>query len=70
MQARIMKMENTHPECLQVRDCGTPWLSWVLHLFHPRHASLERKGSAMTYELRVCFGTVGDVELAISGWRV
>jgi hypothetical protein len=44
-----------------------PWLSWVLHLFHPGHASLEREGSAMTYELRVCFGTVGDVGLGISG---
>jgi hypothetical protein len=47
-----------------------PLLIWVLHLFRPGHASLECKCHAMTYELRVCFGTASDVELAINGWRV
>lgn len=53
-----------------MRDYGVPLLSWVLHLFHPGHASLEREGSAMIHELRVCFGIAGDVELAINGWGV
>jgi len=60
----------TRRECLQVRNRVVLLLSWVPHLFQPGHASLECKCPAMTYELRVCFGTAGDIELAVNGWGV